>query len=175
MIHLWMYRPHLENIPVYQLQEGYIVRPLMPDDNLADLATTLRLAFDYPWDVALVRKKLVDAVDVLATFVVCWESQIVATASSRYLAEQLPVSGYIHWVATHPDHARRGLASAMTTHLLNNFRERGYENACLETDDFRISAIRTYLKSGFIPVYNMKDEDHRLRWSNVFQSMYEKK
>ena len=45
--------------------------------------------------------------------------------------------------------------------------ERGYPAAVLETDDFRIPAIRSYMKLGFVPVYDVRGEDHRARWSKV--------
>ena len=41
----------------------------------------------------------------------------------------------------------------------------------LQTDDFRLPAIRMYLKLGFTPVYEVEGEDHRARWSAVFERL----
>lgn len=96
----------------------------------------------------------------------------MATASSRWLPHLYPGSGYVHWVGTHPDHTRRGLAMALMARLLQDFRERGYRDAVLETDDFRIPALKTYLRCGFLPVYIVKGEDHRSRWAAIFQTIF---
>jgi mycothiol synthase len=173
MTHIMMRRPHLFNIPeIPPLPEGYILRAFKDESNLASLASTLSAAFNEPWSEERVRHKLTEASDVKAVYTVTWKGKIVATASSRWLLERFPVSGYVHWVGTHPDHTRRGLSSALMAQLLYDFIDRGYKDAVLETDDFRIPAIRTYLKFGFIPVYELSGEDHRYRWSAIFQVIF---
>ncbi len=64
---------------------------------------------------------------------------------------------------------RLGLASLLLIRLLGEFAERGCKDAVLETEDFHIPAIHTYLRLGFTPVYEVGDEDHRERWSAIFQ------
>jgi mycothiol synthase len=52
--------------------------------------------------------------------------------------------------------------------MLVDFRARGYRDAVLETDDFRLPAIRTYLRHGYVPVTeNVKGENHLKRWSAI--------
>lgn len=171
--HLLMRRPHLEHLPAAPaLAPAYTIDALQPDADLAPLAETLAKAFNYPWDVALVQQKLTQAPDVKAVYVVRWQGRPVATASSRWIPELYPDAGYVHWVATHPDHQGRGLTSALSARLLDDFRARGYREAVLETDDFRISAIKVYLRAGFVPVYAVGGEDHQPRWSAVFQQLF---
>jgi GNAT superfamily N-acetyltransferase len=168
-----MCRPHLFDLPeVASLPAGYVLRSFNGEEDLECLASTLSKAFNDPWSKDRVRTKLTEAPDVNAVYVVAWRGCPVATASSRCLAERFPCSGYVHWVGTHPDHSQKGLSSALIARLLRDFIEREYYNAILETDDFRIPAIQAYLKFGFIPVYDVNGEDHRYRWSAIFQTMF---
>jgi mycothiol synthase len=59
--------------------------------------------------------------------------------------------------------------------ILEDFRDRGYRDAVLETDDFRLPAIKVYLRFGFVPVYEVKGEDQRARWSALFQKIFEQR
>jgi mycothiol synthase len=174
LTHLVMRRPHLFQLPnITSLPEGYVLRTFNGEDDLKSLALTLSAAFGFLWDAERVRSKLTEAPDVKAVYLVTWQGRPVATASSRYVPDLFPKAGYVHWVGTHPDHARKGLASALVAQLLRDFLDRGYKEAVLETDDFRIPAIVTYLKFGFLPIYDVNEEDHRARWSVVFQTMFD--
>lgn len=169
-----MCRPHLVDLPtVHSLPDGYLLRLFRDDGDLAALAATLSAAFDDPWDIARVRSALTDAPDVKAIYVVAWQGLPIATASSRHVLDRFPESGYVHWVGTHPAHMRKGIATVLLGRLLQDFVGRGYRDAVLETDDFRIAAIKSYLKFGFIPVDDVMGEDHRRRWSFVFQTIHD--
>ena len=43
----------------------------------------------------------------------------------------------------------------------------------LETDDFRVPAVITYLRLGFVPEY--RDEVERLAWSQLMRVFFQKK
>ena len=168
-----MCRPHLADLPTVQpLPDGYLLRLCQDEDDWAALAATLAAAFEDPWDLARVRSELTGASDVNAIYIVSWQGKPIATASSRNFLDRFPGSGYVHWMGTHPSHMRKGMAAALLARLLQDFVERGYRNAILETDDFRIAAIKSYLKFGFIPVYDVMGEDHRRRWSHIFQRLH---
>jgi hypothetical protein len=47
--------------------------------------------------------------------------------------------------------------------------EAGCHGAYLTTDDFRVPAIRSYLRAGFLPV--LYQEDMAQRWAAVLQAM----
>lgn len=171
--HIIMRRPHLLDLPkVAPLPKGYMLRTFQSPDDLAPLAATLSAAFGVPWDIDRIRNKLTEAPDVKAIYVVAWQGGPVATASSRFLPDRFPGAGVVHWVGTHPDHIRRGLSSVLMTRLFQDFLEREYTEAVLETDDFRIPAIQLYLKFGFTPVCDAHGENHRDRWSVIFQTLF---
>ena len=169
---LLMRRPHLNDVPQAPLPDGFQVREASarPADEV-ELAKVLSEAFHESWTRETVEERLTHAKDVKAVYVVSGPHGTVATASSRYLPDRFPSEGYVHWVATLPSQTQRGLASYLIARLLCDFQERGYIAAVLETDDFRVPAIRTYLKMGFIPLYEVGQEDHRDRWSAVFQEV----
>jgi mycothiol synthase len=170
---LLMHRQHLDHDPaVPPLPAGYEVRTANGADDERALAGLLTAAFEEEWTVERVRKELTDAPDVLAVYVVTWQGQPVATASSRTAQDKFPGSGYVHWVGAHPGHARRGLGSILMNRLLQDFQERGYRDAVLETDDFRLPAIKSYLRRGYLPVYDVNGEDHRPRWAAIFPALF---
>ena len=172
MAQLLMLRPHLRDLPpMPPLPAGYQLRLAASESDEEALAAVLAAAFANPWDPASVRRKLTAALDVRAVYVVTWQDHPVATAASRSLPDRFPGSGYVHWVGTHPEHQRRGLAATLLARLLRDFAERGDRDAVLETDDFRLPALRAYLACGFLPVYDVAGEDHRARWSAVFQAL----
>lgn len=168
---LVLLRPTLADIPKRpDLPAGYQLR-LATDADEAALSETLTAAFADTWSVERVRRDLLDADDVEATFVVTHDGRAVATASSRWVPDRFPGAGYVHWVGTAPEHTRRGLAAVLLIELLGRFVELGRASAVLETDDFRHPALRSYLRLGFTPVYEVRGEDHRQRWSAIFTAL----
>jgi mycothiol synthase len=165
---LVMHRPHLDDLPTLApLPEGYYLRPYDADYDRPSLIATLTASFREDWDEARLDRELTAAPDVHTVYVVAHGGVVVGTASSRYVPGRFPDAGYIHWVGVASEHLRRGIASALLARVLEDFRERGYPLAVLETDDYRIPAIRSYLKFGFLPTYDVRGEDHRRRWAKV--------
>ena len=165
-----MARPHLDAVPEARpLPPGYTLRLYDPARDRPSLAATLAEAFGEPWDNVRLERQLTAAPDVRAIYVVAHGDRVVGTTSSRTLRGDFPSAGYVHWVGVATAHLRRGLGAALLARTLRDFRERGDRSAVLETDDFRIPAIRSYLKFGFLPIYDARGEDHRNRWSAVME------
>jgi mycothiol synthase len=167
---LLMRRPDLAGDPlVAELQEGYALREATVDDNAA-LAELLTAAFPEldAWTPHIVADRLTAAPDVDAVYVITHQGVPVATASSRHDHDRFPGSGYVHWVGVLPGHNGKQLGSALMDQMLVDFRARGYQDAVLETDDFRLPAVRIYLRHGYVPVTeNVKGENHLAHWSAV--------
>ncbi len=135
----------------------------------AGLARLLAAAFpEQRWDVGRVNKELLDPPDVPVTYVIEEDGQIVATASVRY-NERFPGAGYVHWVGVDPARRGRRLGTVVMTRVMRRFEADGRAFSILETDDFRLPAIASYLGQGFIPHYT--DADHEVRWSKVFEQL----
>lgn len=167
---LLMHRPDLEGEPlVPTLAAGYQLRLATSADEeaLADLMSTAFVELGV-WTAETVRERLTEAADVDAVYVIAFEGKPVATASSRHDHDRFPGTGYVHWVGALPGHSGRGLGSALMDQMLVDFRARGYRDAVLETDDFRLPAIRIYLRHGYVPVTeDVKGENHLSRWSRI--------
>lgn len=71
--------------------------------------------------------------------------------------------GYVHMVAVHPDYAGRGLGGYLNRIALAALYRIGCQGAWLTTDEFRIPAIKSYLRCGFRPV--LDDEEAESRWT----------
>lgn len=166
MENLQMRLRSLDNIPpIPELPEGYSLREYREQD-LEGLTTLLDLAFeDEEWTASKVRERLIDAPDVKTTYIIEFSEIPVATASVRLLPDQFPGSGYVHWVAVHPDHRGKHLGAAATIATLHEFVKLGCTDAVLETQDSRIPAIKTYKKLGFEEVH--VHDTHPLRWAMI--------
>jgi mycothiol synthase len=161
-----MRRPSLDKIPTApELPVGYVLREYQSDD-LAPLATLLDLAFDdMNWTPETVLERLIDAPDVKKTYIIAGEGKLVATASARILPEEFPGSGYLHWVAVHPEHRGKQLGAIISIAVLKKFVALGCKDAVLETQDSRLPAIKIYKKLGFEEVHI--HPSHKLRWAMV--------
>jgi mycothiol synthase len=159
-----MRRPDLEELPKLEVPAEFTLRRLLPNEVVA-LACLLTRAFEVPWDDDLVRKRLTEAPDVEAIYVVVHAGALVATASARIAAEEFPGSGYLHWVGADPDFQGKGLGRLVVLRVLLHFREAGLRDAVLETQDHLVAPLRTYLRLGFLPEY--REEHDRRRWSRA--------
>ncbi len=165
---LLMRRPNLDGLPRLTPPSGYVLR--VAEDTNADVkavGTVLGGAFpDMNWSPAKTRERLWDDATVKTVFLITdQDGQPVATASAR-LADEHPGSGYVHWVGANPTHLGKGLGYAATLATLHEFRRQGLASAVLETDDFRIPALRVYGRLGFRP--GGRDDSHPPRWAAIY-------
>ncbi|BBH22342.1 hypothetical protein Back11_36870 [Paenibacillus baekrokdamisoli] len=93
----------------------------------------------------------------------------VATATAWFQDKLEEEAGYLHMVGAHPDYAGWGLGYAVSLAALLQMRKEGKLKAVLQTDDFRIPAIKTYLKLAFQPVD--EHESHKERWSSILSKL----
>ena len=75
--------------------------------------------------------------------------------------------GLIHMVGTVAAHRGKGLGTAVTLAALHRLGERGFTRAMLATDDWRIPAIKAYLRLGFKPLH--RDGTHEGRWQAILR------
>lgn len=73
--------------------------------------------------------------------------------------------GYIHMVACKPECRGMGIGTFMNSFALCVLKAEGMETAYLTTDDWRIPAIKSYLRAGFVP--DESTEDFRSRWEEI--------
>ena len=147
-------RPDLAGLPEPQVRAGYSLRHFRPGDEpvWAEIFATAFPEMAEPRGIP--RKVFLQDPAWLPEriFFACADDVPVACCAAwEDVKAWGPRTGQVHWVATHPTHRGRGLARATVTAALNWMRDRGYADAVLVTQVYRLPAIRLYLDLGFRP------------------------
>ena len=170
MDHLQMRRPDWNGIPEVPVSPGGYTLAVWSADQNASLADLLRVAFeDETWIPERVTEALVDDTTVYKTFVVEHAGIPIATASARLLPDRFPGLGYLHWVAVSPEHTGKRLGALVSLAVLHDFIAQGCHGAVLETQDFRLPAIKTYLNLGFVP--ELVSDTQSERWEAIQEKL----
>lgn len=98
-------------------------------------------------------------------FVIDSAGQITGTATGWLK----PGKGYVHMVGIRTDFRGKGLAKPLSAAVVKYLQEKGCSRIVLDTDDFRLPAIKVYLGLGFVPV--LHDSDMRERWLAVMRAL----
>src|ERR1700730_9664523 len=158
-----MRRKSLEDLPDWELPEGFALRPFRVGDE-AGWAKLMTGAIG-DWDAASTARLFLGDPGVRADgiFFLATRDGYVATATDK----RLPASdaGYLHMVAVATPYRGRRLGRCISLAALRHMRGRGCREAVLDTDDDRLPAIRTYLALGFVP--ENVEADHPDRWSTI--------
>lgn len=95
---------------------------------------------------------------------------LAATALANHIPTELhPNGGELGWVAGSVAHAGKGLGIAVCSAVINRFMEAGYRRIYLKTDDWRLAALKSYLKMGFEPFLFLPDMPER--WQAVCEKL----
>jgi mycothiol synthase len=155
--------PELRPLPSpYQLREA-------TDDDARGIGEVLSEAFGDTWSDHRVFDILLHHPEVPRTFVVDHEGSIVATASYQMMPNAFPDSGWVHYVGATARHNGLGLGYIVSRAVLEECLRLEMKDVYLTTDDFRLPAIRTYLKLGFQP--DCWHDSHPTRWATVIQNL----
>jgi len=142
----------LDASPEAKLPPGYELRTYRPKDQEAYLDLTHAAGFE-GWDGDrldhFLGKVLPGGLFVIEHAA---SGQLVATAMAVHSpSEGHPSGGELGWVATHPAHAGKGLGSAVCAAVTARFLRAGYRRVYLQTDDWRLAALKVYLNLGYEP------------------------
>jgi mycothiol synthase len=90
--------------------------------------------------------------------------QIVATAMANHNPSPMhPSGGELGWVAGSADHSGKRLGRGVCAAVTARFLAMGYRRVYLRTDDWRLPAIKTYLRLGYVPFLFAEDMQDRWR------------
>lgn len=73
--------------------------------------------------------------------------------------------GYIHMVACKPECRGQGLGTLLNDIAISALKSEKMKTAYLTTDDFRIPAIKSYLRCGFTP--DLSTDEFKERWAKI--------
>ncbi len=155
-------------LPEMQVPEGYGLRTYLPGDERA-WADIMNTGVG-EWDARTAREKLtgMPQFEPDGLFFATFGGRPVGSACAWRKDAGERRTGSLHMVCVLPEHRGKQVGYALTLAVLHWFRGRGYEEVTLSTDDFRIPAIKSYLRLGFEPV--IPDDSHRARWDAVLEA-----
>jgi len=169
-LQLRMLRENLDNLPELIMPEGYQLRTYKPGDEDA-WARIMNSGIGTDWTPQRCREELTGKpqFDPEGLFFATYAGQPVGSACAWTWSPDEHETGYVHMVCVLPEHRGHRLGYLLTLATLHRFRERGFKKAILDTDDFRLPAIKEYLKLGFVPL--LREESHPERWRKVAEAL----
>ncbi|HIE26621.1 TPA: GNAT family N-acetyltransferase [Candidatus Poribacteria bacterium] len=167
MAQLRMMRPNLENLPPVKPPEGYEIRHYQPCDEI-HWGAIIDSSFGGQRTVGDVRREITErpVFTPEGLFFATYQGKPVATACSWKASPDETRTGYVHMVGVMPEHQGHRLGYLLSLATLHFFKEHGFQRAMLDTDDWRIPALITYLRLDFEPV--LRDDGQRHRWALIF-------
>ncbi len=161
--------PRLARLVPPEPPEGFRLRPCRPGDDAMYLRLMHSAGFAWtPESVAACRAAALPGGIWFVTRAA--DDLPVATAmANRNPPAPCREGGELGWVAADPEFRGRRLGEVVCARILCFFREAGYRDVYLLTDDFRLPALVTYLRSGWEPVPGCDDD--RRRWEAVFNTL----
>ena len=93
----------------------------------------------------------------------------LAVATLTVICDYAKKEGYIHMVACKETSRGKGYGTLLNNIALYTLKTEGMQTAYLTTDDWRIPAIKSYLRAGFEP--DLSTEDFNNRWNKIFKEI----
>ena len=159
----------LHALPDVPVRDPYTIRTFEPGDE-AQLGRVYMASALNAETVAQVRARLHDhpCFDPSRVFVAMCDDRIVGTACA-WRSVREPDVGYLHMLGVLPDHRGHDLGAALTVATLRYTRDEGLPCQRLLTDDWRLPAIKLYLRLGYDPI--VTDCTHPRRWRKIARSL----
>jgi mycothiol synthase len=164
-----MIREDLLGLVDVNLPRGYSLRHFCLGDEIAweaIISNSFGQENTYKFDILMKQDPCYKPQRVLF---ICFDNHPVATASAWYMEKYGPDFGYIHMVGVLSSYQGKSLGYWISLACLHYFVRENRKKAILQTDDFRLAAIKTYLNLGFKP--HIVDDGQINRWSNIFNKI----
>lgn len=154
----------LESLPEVTLPAGYTLRCFQWGDESGYFRLMDSAGFKN-WDNETLKPWLAKVLP--DGFFVMTESaseEIVASAMATHNPIDLhPFGGNLGWVVASPEHKGKGLGMVVCAAATRRMIQAGYRRIYLQTDDWRLSALKVYLKLGYVPFLFAPDMEERWR------------
>lgn len=162
---LRMVRASFDGLPEVVVPEGYTLRTYVEGDE-EHWARIMSTGIG-EWDAGKCREQLTAQPQFLpdGLFFAVHDGVPIGSACAWRKSADDRESGYLHMVCVLPEHRGKQIGYVLTLAVLHFFRDRGFRDIVLDTDDFRVPAIKAYLRLGFEPHYY--DDSHRERWRAI--------
>lgn len=143
---------HLLNAPpAVRLPPGYTLRTYRRGDKVR-FYEIMELAGWPGWDDKVLQPWLPRILPEGWFMVIHKESSEVVTTVMALRSDVYPAGGELGWLAGDPAHAGKGLGLAVSAAVTARFIDAEYRNIHLYTEHWRLAALKTYLKLGYVPL-----------------------
>lgn len=161
---LYMERTDLEDIPRYELPEGFRYVFYRPGDRDAWIAIeqSAKEVSSYEEGMKYWEQFFGGKDQELVNRMVFIENEAgekIATATALYdvFGRDKTKAGWMHWVAVSREYQGRKMARPLISHVLGILKKLGYDHAQLSTQTCTWVACRIYLDYGFRPLFGYDD------------------
>lgn len=97
------------------------------------------------------------------------KGEAVAGAAAWHGRHEDDEAGRVHFVGVKKAHRGKGLGKLITQAAIARIRERGFDQVILDTQHWRLPAIRAYLRQGFRPY--TPDDEAREVWERIMETI----
>lgn len=156
-----MVRDHLEDIPVYEVPEGYSVRWYEPGDQVHWMRIHLECEGYAPLRPDLFWEQYGRDEAVMAERIafVCDSDGVPVATNSAWMNDWNGKHwGRVHWVATCREAQGKGLSKPLMTVVMERLRDLGHDRVHLTTNTARARAIALYGQFGFKAYWETEKE-----------------
>jgi GNAT superfamily N-acetyltransferase len=173
-VRVQMVRDDLEDIPIFALPAGYLIRWYQPGDEghwtrihhesagYGDLKPTL-FTDQFGTDGNVMGRRI--------AFVCREDGYPISTNAAWMNGWRGQHWGRVHWVATCASEQGKGLSKPLMTAVCERLRNLGHDRAYLSTSTARVRAISLYTAFGFKPFPESEEEERA--WEMLLGSMDE--
>ena len=154
----------LHKPPAVRLSPGYIMRTYQPGDE-EHFFKLMELAGWTDWDEKRLEpwyRRLLSEGWVMAFLK---DSGRMVASCMALRSEAYSSGGELGWLAGDPTHSGNGLGLAVSAAVTARFIEEGYRIIHLYSEDYRLAALKIYLKLGYVPFLYTKEMSDR--WSVI--------
>ena len=161
----------LDSPPAVRVPDGYDLRTYRPGDE-ARFYEVMALAGWPGWDDEKLKPYLARTLPEAWFLAIHLASgRIVASAMGIHdHSEVHPFGGELGWVAADPTHSGKGLGAAVCSAVTARLIGAGYRDIHLYTEDWRLPALKTYLKLGYAPFLFAPDMPRR--WEAICTQLH---
>ena len=166
-----MLRANLEGLPILELPQGYQLRTFQDGDEV-HWANIISDSFGGRKRTVQDTQNEITCRDVFVPdglFFITHQDIPVGTACAWRQSIEEAAIGYVHMVGVVREHTGKKLGKWVSLAVLHYFRDKEFTCAILDTDDFRLPAIKTYLNLGFVPVF--VDDTQDKRWEEILNTL----
>jgi len=121
------------------------------------------------WTKETLHRTIIEQLIPGGAVLVTQDGELIAS-TSICCSPQNPYSGVLMYVIVRHDHRGRGLGNAMTQRAIRLCQRNGIKELGLLTDDYRLAAIKVYLRNGFLPM-GQKSIESEDQWRKVFEQL----